>query len=208
MSRRFKLILAAVGIVVVALLAFFLLINPIRGEIDDLRTQIDAEKVRIQKAEDELRLAEQTEREGRKNQARMLELAKMIPRDPEVPSLILQVQDLADKAGIDWIQIAPGEPQPVEGLQYAVVPLSLSFSGSFYDVTDFMYRSEQMVAGPGRLLTVKTLSLTPEDVVGRNVTLAVRMTMYAFVMQGVGESPAPAESSGGSGSTTSTENTQ
>ena len=204
MSRRIRYALIGVGILVVGLVVFFLLINPIRGDIGSLHSQIQDEDSRIANANSQLKEAEQTRNEGRRNQARLLELAKMMPQDAEVPSLILQIQDLADKAGIDWIQVSPGEVRAVEGLTYEVLPLTLNFSGSFYDVSDFVYRAEQMVAGPGRLLVVKDMSLAPQTIKGGgtvplSVILGVQITVWAYVL------PASAATTGTTpGSTTGT----
>jgi Tfp pilus assembly protein PilO len=208
MSRRIKLALGGAGIVVVGLLLFFLVINPIRGDIGQLNTQIASEKEKIARLTQELQMAETVRKEGRQNQARLVELAKMIPNLPEIPSLILQLQDLADKAGIKWTQISPGDAKAVEGTTYEIIPLSLNFQGNFYDVTDFIYRAEQMVAGPGRLLAVKDVSLTPLNTTGMKLT--VRMTVYAFMMAPTSTpttTPASSSSSstsGNSGSTTTT----
>ncbi len=203
MSRRIKFSLAGAGIVVVALLVFFLLINPIRGEIGELNTRIDEENQQIARLNQELQLAESTRNDGRRNQARLLELAKMMPSSPEIPSLILQLQDLANKAGIKWTQISPGEGKAVDGTTYQIIPLSLNFEGNFYDVTDFIYRAEQMVAGPGRLLAVKDVGLTPLDATG--VKLSVRMTVYAFMITpSAAPAPAAPATGGGTGGTTTT----
>lgn len=182
MSRRIRLALIGAGILAVALAVFFLVINPIRGDITDLHGSIDEENMKIVAAQQELAQAEQTQREGRRNQGRLLELAKMIPADAEVPSLILQIQDLADKAGIEWIQVSPGQPTIDDVLGYGTMQLSLSFSGSFYDISDFIYRAEQMVAGPGRLLAVSSLTLAPVDSSGQSVDLNVTMSMWAYVV--------------------------
>jgi Tfp pilus assembly protein PilO len=208
-SRRIKLALAGAGIVIVAVLMFFLVINPIRGDIGELKTQIAEENRQISSLTAELKRAESTKNEGRKNQARLMELAKMIPSSSEIPSLILQLQDLADKAGIKWTQISPTDAKPVDGTSYLMIPLSLNFEGNFYDVTDFIYRAEQMVGGPGRLLVVKDVSLTPLDSTG--VKLMVRMTMYAFMLAPAATAPAtPATtpSEGNAGNTTTTVITQ
>lgn len=183
MSRRVKLWLGGVGILAVALLVFFLVINPIRGDISQLEADIDAEEVRISAAMAELAKAEQTKEEGRRNQARILELAKLVPVEQEVPSLILEIQDLADKAGIDWIQITPGQIKDAGVGSYWILPLSMMFAGTFFDVSDFIYRAEQMAAGPGRLLSVSTLQLTPRSE-AVEPTLDVTMVMYAFLIPG------------------------
>jgi type IV pilus assembly protein PilO len=212
MSRRIKLALVGAGIVIVGLLVFFLVINPIRGDIGQLNGQIATENDKIARLTRELQMAETVRKEGRQNQARLVELAKMIPDQPEIPSLILQLQDLADKAGIKWTQISPSDAKAVEGTSYETIPLSLSFQGNFYDVTDFIYRAEQMVAGPGRLLAVKDVSMTPSDTAG--VKLGVHMTVYAFMMAPTATVPVtPAttvtsSTSSGSGSTTTIVNPQ
>jgi Tfp pilus assembly protein PilO len=213
MSRRIKLALIAVGILAIALAVFFLLLNPMRGDIDELRSSIDDEDMKIMAATQELARAEQTQREGRRNQGRLLELAKMIPSEPEVPSLILQIQDLADKAGIDWIQVSPSQPSFIEGLGYGTLSLSLDFSGTFYDVSDFIYRAEQMVAGPGRLLAVRDVTLSPVTAGGgssTNLSLDVRMSIWAFVMapQAEPQPAAPAETPEGGETTETTEAAQ
>jgi Tfp pilus assembly protein PilO len=190
MSRRVRLWLAAVGILLVALLVFFLVINPIRADISELEADIESEEARIATAMAEIAKAEDTKNEGRRNQARILELSKLVPVDQEVPSLILEIQDLADKAGIDWIQITPGQPQDAGVGSYSILPLSLQFTGTFFDVSDFIYRAEQMAAGPGRLLSVNSLSLTPASVTAEP-TLDVSITMYAFLFPGGLDQVAP-----------------
>ncbi len=191
MSRRLRLWLGAAGILLVAFLVFFLVINPIRGDISQLETDIDAEEARIDAATAEIAKAEDTKNEGRRNQARILELAKLIPVEQEIPSLILEIQDLADKAGIDWIQITPGNISDAGVGSYWILPLSLEFTGTYFDVSDFIYRAEQMAAGPGRLLAVKSLALSPTSVVGAVTGLGVTMTLYAFLFPGGLEQVAP-----------------
>jgi Tfp pilus assembly protein PilO len=76
--------------------------------------------------------------------------------------------------------ISPGQPT-ASGL-YQTVPLALQFTGTFFDLNDFIYRAEQMAAGPGRILTVKTLSLAlvGEDIAKASPRLTVGLTLYAF----------------------------
>jgi type IV pilus assembly protein PilO len=181
-SRRIKLALMGVGILAIGLAVFFLVLNPMRGDISELQAQIEDEQTKIQSAKVELAAAEETRTEGRRNQARLMELAKMIPQDPEIPSLILQIQDLANKAGIEWIQVSFSDVRTAEGSTIGTIPISLQFTGTFYDVTDFIYRAEQMASGPGRLLTVKDVSLAPNATGSGSVSpdLSVNMTIYAF----------------------------
>ena len=186
MSRRIRLLLMAVVVIAIVALCWFALLNPIRGDIAAADASIETERTKLAAAQAKLSQAEITRQDGQKNQARLLELAKMVPESEEVPSLLLQIQDLADQSGIAFISITPGDP--VDAASFRIIPLEVRFSGTFFNLSDFVYRAEQMVAAPGRLLAVKDLKLQlgGEGVPGENSdtvvgpTLAVNMTLYAF----------------------------
>jgi Tfp pilus assembly protein PilO len=189
MSRKIRLILSGAVLVVIVALAWFLLISPLRSEIADTNNNITAEQTRLAAANARLAQAETTREEGQQNQARLMELAKMVPASTQVPSLLVQIQDLADQSGIDFISVSPSDPQESDGFQ--IVPLTLEFSGTYFDLSDFAYRAEQLVASPGRLLTVKSIQLqlagdngetTSGTSIAASPDLNVTMTLYAFCM--------------------------
>lgn len=200
MSNRMRLLLIGLAIVVIAVLAWFLALSPVRDDIAATEAQIEEERAKLSEAQIKLAQAESTKKEGRRNQARLLELAKMIPTSEEIPSLLLQIQDLADQSGIQFIAITPSETKDSESGAFRVLPLSLEFSGTFFDVSDFIWRAEQMSSGPGRLLAIKQLQLglaggtASEQVADVSPTLSVAMTMYAFLADEQG-GPAPAAQS-------------
>jgi type IV pilus assembly protein PilO len=180
MSRRSIYILAAVVLVVVVIAYWFLLLAPLRSDIADVDSQIADEQMRLEQNQAQLAALERTRLDARWNEARLIELSKMLPPATELPSLILQIQDLATESGINFMTISPG-PLMDAGL-YQTIPLNLEFAGTFFDLNDFIYRAEQMVAGPGRLLTVKVANLTLDADEARKPSprLKVTMTLYAF----------------------------
>ena len=188
MNRRLRLVLVAILLVVVVALAWFLLLAPVRDDIAATDTSINDERTKLSAAQARLAQAEITRQEGRMNQGRLLELAKLVPDSHQIPSLLLEIQDLAEQSGVDLISITPGDP--VEGAGYQILPLELQFTGTFFDLSDFVYRAEQMAAAPGRLLAIKNVRLqlgqeTAEGTAsGASVSpqLEVGMTLYAFVM--------------------------
>jgi type IV pilus assembly protein PilO len=202
MSKRMRFVLMGVGLLVFALVVWFLVLNPIRGQIATTDAAIADEQTKLQLAQSQLKQAEVTKEEGKLNQARLLELAKMMPSDEELPSLLLQLQDLADQSGIDFIAITPGSPTAAQTGTYELLPLDLSFTGTYFDVSDFIYRAEEMVSGPGRLLAVKSVNLAlGEPLPGEtNPQLSVSVSLYAFIM---GAPAAKKSSSSGSSSSSS-----
>jgi type IV pilus assembly protein PilO len=183
-SRRLKFIAAGVGLLAIIALAWMLLLNPLREDIATVAANIETEKTNLATALAELAQAETTQAEGKENQARLLELAKMVPISEEIPSLMLQIQDLADQSGIAFMSVTPGEPTAYPG--YQIIPLTLEFAGTYFDMSDFVWRAEQLVAGPGRLLAVKQIDLQyggDLDAAAEGNTspqLQVGMVMYAF----------------------------
>ena len=111
MSRRLKFIAAGLGLVVIIALAWMFLLNPLREDIATVSANIESEKTKLATALAELAQAETTQAEGKENQARLLELAKMVPFSEEIPSLMLQIQDLADQSGIDFCRSRPANPR-------------------------------------------------------------------------------------------------
>jgi Tfp pilus assembly protein PilO len=188
MNKRVKLLLMAAGLVVVAALVWFFLLSPIRGDIAALDTQIEEEQSQLLAARTKLAQAEATRDEGKRNQARLLELAKLMPTEAEIPSLLLQIQDLADEAGIEFIAISPGDSKLSDDKSYRTLSLDLEFEGTYFSVTDFVYRAERMASGPGRLLSIKELGLEikettgAETVAGASPNLGVNMTMEAYLL--------------------------
>lgn len=210
MNRKIRVVLVALALVVIVVLCWFLLLSPIRGDIAATNASIEAEQTRLSAAQAKLAQAETTRQEGKKNQARLLELAKMVPESEEIPSLLLQIQDLADQSGIDFISITPGDP--VQENAFRILPLELEFSGTYFDLSDFVYRAEQMAAGPGRLLAIKTvkLQLSPVATEGTgsdasvSPVLGVNMTLYAFEIAAA-EATTPAPTAGAAQPATSSE---
>ena len=78
MSRTVRLLLIGVVLVVIIALAWFFLLNPIRADIAATSTQIDEARSTLAAAQAKLAQAEVTRAEGKINQARLIELAKMV----------------------------------------------------------------------------------------------------------------------------------
>ena len=182
MNRRLLYGLIVAGLIVVVALVWFFVLSPMRNDIASTEDAIQTEQTRLAAAQAELAQANVTRQEGSRIQARLLELAKMVPPSEEIPSLLLQIQALADQSGITFMAITPGDLIQSNG--FRILPLQVEFAGTFFPLNDFMYRVERMVAGPGRLLATKQLNLQLGDLTADGQELKVIMTIYAFEMAG------------------------
>lgn len=212
MTRKMRILLSAVALVAIIAMAWMFLISPLRTDIAATSSSIAEETTSLKAEQAKLAQAETTRAEGQKNEARLLELAKMVPQASQVPSLLVQIQDLADQSGIDFLSMSPGDATDAAGFQ--IIPLQLEFTGSYFNLSDFAYRVEQLVAGPGRLLTVKSiqLKLGASDTTGTTLKssaaatqsppLTVSMTLYAFCMDQAAPTTASAAGPASAGQST------
>jgi len=178
MSRRN--IYIVVGLLLVLLVAgyWFLLLSPLRAEIGTVEENITREQQELTVARTKLAQLEGIRKRAEKNRGRILELGKMLPPEPQIPSLLLQVQDLAIESGISFMSISPNVGDPEGGVSRT--NLSLTCDGSFFDVIDFIYRAEQLAGGPGRLLMVQNVNLSGKDLSATPPELNVNMTLIAY----------------------------
>jgi Tfp pilus assembly protein PilO len=153
--------IAGIAIVIVAAVAYFMLIGPKRAEagrladkIGDLETQVRTAKLAAQPKESAAQL----------KLAPLFELTKAMPDRDDVPGIILELNSIAQATGVRFQAIAPQDPVTGEG--YRALPISLTFQGNYYDLTDFLLRVRNLVAvrdgklsSSGRFLTLDTLDM-------------------------------------------------
>lgn len=160
MSQRTKMILAAAGCFVVALLFFLLFIRPRQAELGRLDQAIRDEEARTQQLQAELQRLEALRDAAPELQARLQELRAFVPRENEVPNFIFQVQEAADAAGVDFVQITPEPPKPPpEGAPLAEIRVQINAEGGYFSIQDFIRRLYAL----DRAVRIDLFSLSGEE---------------------------------------------
>jgi Tfp pilus assembly protein PilO len=145
--------------------------------------------------------------------ADVYKLAKAMPSDGDMSSILLQISQIAKDSGVQLASIGPSQwaLDPSSGQQ--TMQLSLSVTGDFYSLTDLLYRLRNTVDvrhgaldATGRLFTIGNVSFAPSG--GRNLTATVTVNTYMYgggTAAAAAPAPAPATTST---DTTSTDTTQ
>jgi len=150
-----------VGAVVVFVIAgWFLLVRPegtkvtsLKAQAADVQTKIAAyhQQVAAARAAPKIEVAD------------VYRLAKAMPDRVDMPDLLLELSQLARDTGIRFDSISPLPIAPIGS--YTVLPISVTFQGNFYDLSDFLYRLRSLVTvhagrldATGRLFSVDTLT--------------------------------------------------
>lgn len=206
LSSRAQILLAVAGLVLAAVAGYFVLISPARSEAAELDVEIASVEQQIAD-----RRATSTARQTRVavKTADLFRLAKAMPDDTNMASVILELNRIAAETGIVFDSITP--QAPVAQAQYSTVPISLSFEGNFYTLSDFLFRLRHLVqvrdgnlSTTGRLFGVDTLTFSEGDNGFPQIKAA--LTVNAFVFGAQAAPGVPGTEPGAA--TTSTDTTQ
>ena len=123
--------------------------------------------------------------------ADLFRLTKAMPDSTDMSSVILELNAVATASGVDFISIAPQAPVGRAG-GFLAVPIKLTFEGSYYDLTDFLFRLRNLVIvrdgeleSAGRLFTLDALDLHEGSLGFPQVQASITVSAYAYA-------PAPA----------------
>ena len=206
-SPRTLSVLIAVGSLLVVAVGLYLFVLPQRHKA----ARLDKQAQQTQQAIVEARLAAQPEHVQPIHVANLFKLVKAMPDTPDMPGIVLQLNQTARDAGIEFDSItlgalAPGATQ---------VPIDLQFNGSFYDLEDFLFRLRNLVSvrggalqATGRLFSVQSISFTQGDAGFPSITAKLSLTAYVYPSSAVaGAAPTATSGTSTSTDTTSTDTT-
>jgi Tfp pilus assembly protein PilO len=149
------------AIVIVAAVAYMMVIRPKSSEATRLEEQIAELETKVSNA----RLASRPENQGTTIKvADVFELSKAMPDSSDMPGIILDLNSVATDTGVSFVSITPHPAAPKTG--YAAIGIDLAFEGNYFDLTDFLFRLRNLVtvrdgklSSSGRLFTLDTLSM-------------------------------------------------
>jgi Tfp pilus assembly protein PilO len=198
--------IAAVALLIVAVVGYFVLIGPKRAEagrlsdkIAQLDTQVKAAKLaaRPQQGTTKIKVAD------------LFELAKAMPQRDDMPGIILELNSIAEGAGVSFIAISPQTQVSQEG--YRILPISLTFEGNFYDLNDFLFRMRNLVSvrdgkleASGRFFTLDTLDMHEGPSKFPQIQAVLIVSAYVYDPQAHSATSVVAPVSGNTLSTTGT----
>jgi Tfp pilus assembly protein PilO len=173
-SANNKLIVAMVAVVALAVGFWMLALSPKRKEASELSQQVNQAKESLAQHRSEVTVAEQAKEEFPVAYQQLVVLGKAVPGDDETPSLLIQVNRIADRSKVrfDTIKLmgsgegetpapAPAEGTPVSPTEVAastlplgatvgsaglaVMPYELTFKGDFFHIADFIHGLDALV---------------------------------------------------------------
>ena len=198
----------AIGLAILLAASYFALVRPKQAEGSALSEEIASLESQLARA---TRPEEATPKPVQINVADVFRLAKAMPDRDDMASIILELNAIALSTGVEFLAIQPS--QAVAKGEYHALPVSLTFEGNYYDLTDILYRLRNLVRvrdgvldATGRLYTLEALEMHEAKGGFPQIEAVVTVSAYTF-----GAAPAvpggEAAPPGGTTGTTSTEQT-
>jgi Tfp pilus assembly protein PilO len=136
LSPRYTLILTAVGVFLSVVVLAVVLVVPQFGKLADLKMQIGTADDQVQQAESLVQARQEAKSNAAFTDAALLELAAAVPENPDLPSLIIELQDVAYQSNVQLRRIVPGDM--VQSTGYVIMPVEIEVWGEWTDSVDFV----------------------------------------------------------------------
>ena len=163
------LILGILVLIVLAVAYYFLLFSPLRQEYLDRYDERVQKEQQLAGVEQSVAELENARRNAPEIERQILEYSKRIPEQEEIPTLVVQIEQVAEGAGVTQLLITPGAPAPPPGGgDFSVIPLTMSFEGTYENMTDFLLRVRNL----SRLVTINELTYAEAEAAAGGETTA------------------------------------
>jgi type IV pilus assembly protein PilO len=169
-NDRNILILGILGIVIVVIGFYFLLLSPLLQSLNEQAQARDDKQAQLEQVQQEVNELEEVRRNSPEIQRQLLELSKRVPTQPQIPTLVVQVEEIADASGVTQLSVDPEPPTaPAGGGDYQVVPVTMLFNGTYDQMQDFLLRTRNL----SRLVTVTELRYCRNPTIGEEASCEI-----------------------------------
>lgn len=152
-----KIIAAGVAVLVAAVVIVVLLIVPLFNQLSQIEADRQAAEQQKMQAKAVLGQLEDAKGRAATTQSELLRIGTAMPDSPQLPTLIIELQDMANQAGVELNTFAPAPPAFAPGKNFTRIVMTMNVEqAKWSDLLDFMRRLNKS----RRLLRVTTVSIS------------------------------------------------
>ena len=198
MNRRAPII-AAGAFALAAILAVVLLVLPKMGDVGETEDELTAAQDQEIALEAQLRALREAQAAAPDTEREIAEIEELVPPTAELPELFTLLQSAADRAAVDFFAFSPGSPQADASGRYSRMPSSITVTGSYFSIDEFLFLLETLP----RAAKVLSITITPQAAEGATTatsSLQLQLTVEFYTTDtsaGPASVPGPTEPGGG-----------
>lgn len=200
-APREQFILTVVGSVLLIVIMVALLIYPSYQKMGALDTQITQAKADVSTAKSLLEQRQAIKDRSAQTDATWLTLANQVPDNPDLPALIIELQDAAFDSGVQLVAVTP--TKPANKVTYVSVPVQIDVLGTWADTVDYLQRISKLSRALRILQVTASVTDNASQVSRANADLpdyfeASTLTLEAYMIPAsTGATSAPAATPAG-----------
>ena len=108
-------------------------------------------------------------------------LEVMLPKEKEIPDLLVMIQDTLTEFNVDFSTFTPQNISWEKDIIYGKMPIAMSLTASYFDLIAYLDRIENLP----RIIDVKTLSLSKAGKEDENLNISMNMFVYVLRKEGI-----------------------
>lgn len=186
---RAKLVMAVVATLVVCAAFYMFFVRSRQGELADVRDRVEDAENESVSLQAQLQELQGLKENAPQAEARLNEIRELIPQKDQVANFIFQVQDAANRAGVDFVTITPELPKaPIEdpSASVAQVRVTVGAKGDYFALQDLVRRLYDL----DRAVRIDNLALDAEEDEETKVTTVTLTAAARIFFENEGGAPA------------------
>lgn len=185
LSQRDQILVVAGVIILMVVLVVFLLIFPQFGKIKTLNEKQKTLEQGLEEAKLNLARLKSIKSEAAQTEAKLIRLARRLPQDAEIPAMVVELQNIANSAGLEFNSAKMDNI--VEKTGFSEIPMTISAKGTFYSVIDYLYRVENLP----RKLVITEVAVSSKDEDYPDLEIEIKLNAYKLSGQEPNLPPPP-----------------
>lgn len=162
------------GLIAVGLLLLWVLDVPAYGSINTLRQAIKDRKIVVQERRDTLANVQKLTAEYDTRKEDIQRFSAVIPATKSTAELVSALEVIADRAGIQLLEMSPNEAAPDPGDTSSKLSIQLKVRGSYNGLFGFLDGIEKNI----RLINIDSIEAAGDQTQAGILNLTVRGTAY------------------------------
>lgn len=195
LDTRMLGVLVSIALLVFAAGGYFLLVSPKKSAAASLDAEVATATAELLAARTAAAAPDDTQPIA---VADIFRLAKAMPSTPDMPGILLELARISEETGIRFTSIAPQTSAAVGA--YQVVPIAVMFDGSFYALSDLLFRLRTLVSvrrgelhATGRLFAVQSVDFAESERGFPNLIASLTVNAYVYGTDAPANDVPPAE---------------
>jgi type IV pilus assembly protein PilO len=185
LSPAKRMLAAAAGVVIVALLLGWFWIRPLWEQQTALREDVDRVRVRLAQIKKTLAQIEEFKKELQEIDIQIKRVSAILPESREIPELLKGISNLGQQNGLEFLLFKPEKEVPREFI--AEIPVEVQLKGHYHQLGMFF---DQVRRQP-RLVNVRQLEMGGYDEKTSRITARCRLLTYTLLPEGTPASAPP-----------------